>query len=90
MKYYSIKYIDEEGHILDADTQKYLARDQLDALHQFAQARSNDILIENVEIVNDDAEAFTLKIAGWFHNEQDNLFEIYEDCFEYFAVQEDK
>ena len=66
----------------------YEAASPLEALHQFAEVRKNDLLVTNLEIVNDDPDNFILFVEGYVENRMEQRFDVVGDEFEYIAVEE--
>jgi len=87
MKKYLIKWQDDDGNFVVADSDFYEAENALGALHQFAEKRDNDLDTTHVEIVNDDPDDFVLFVEGYVENYQTMRFDIVGDELTYMAVE---
>lgn len=85
---YCIKVLTDDGTYAVADSDFYEAASPLEALHQFAEVRKNDLLVTNLEIVNDDPDNFILFVEGYVENRMEQRFDVVGDEFEYIAVEE--
>lgn len=90
MKKFLIKWIDDDGIAVVADNTIYEAETELEALHQFADNRRNDLTVTNVEIRNDDPDDFILFVEGYVENRIDMRFDIVGDELQYIAVEVEK
>jgi len=87
MKTYLIKWLDDDGNFVVADSTFYEAENELGALHQFAKNRDEDLTTTKVEIRNDDPDNFILYVEGYVENYQDMRFDIVGAELEYIAVE---
>lgn len=87
MKNFCIKYLDDDGTFVLADSTIYEAESEIDALHQFAEARRNDLTITAVTIKNDDPDNFVLYIEGYVENYAEMRFDVAGYECEYIAVE---
>lgn len=84
---YCIKVLTDDGNYAVADNDFYEVASPIEALHQFAEVRKNDLLITNLEIVNDDPDNFILFVEGYVENRMEQRFDVVGDEFEYIAVE---
>lgn len=84
---YLIKWQDDDGNYVVADSDFYEAESALDALHQFAKNRDEDLTTTKVEIVNDDPDDFVLYVEGYVENRQAMRFDIVGDELTYIATE---